>query len=88
MTGNHLQLSYIEDYDDDPADILIGHWPGEVCQGVWSLAGQCVEHNRKKRPTAAKVLHTAIQITSSDYYPFSMQLVQDLEAYKDLMTAT
>ena len=49
-----LQVSYVEDYDGDVCDAMIGGWEG-VGQEVWSLAERCIHEDRNERPCAAEV---------------------------------
>ena len=52
----YSQVSYIEDLlEEERSDVLIGRWPQKVWQGLWSLAEQCIEQNRKRRPLATQV---------------------------------
>lgn len=52
------QISYVEEFEGEVSDILIGQWLEEVGQGAWILAERCIEENRQRRPTASEVRGT------------------------------
>lgn len=49
-----MQLSYIEEYEGEQQELLIGQWEEQVQEALWKLADQCIL-NRKRRPTSTKV---------------------------------
>ena len=52
------QISYVEEFEGEVLEILIGQWLEGVGHEAWTLAEQCVEENREKRPTASQVRGT------------------------------
>lgn len=48
-------VTFVEEFEGKISSVLIGKWQDDVGQGVWSLAEQCIHHNRLKRPSSTNV---------------------------------
>lgn len=48
-------MTFVEEFEGTISSVVIGEWQEDVSQGVWSLAEQCIDHNRMKRPTSTEV---------------------------------
>lgn len=48
-------VTFVEEFEGTTSSVVIGEWEEDVSQGVWSLAEQCIDHNRMKRPTSTEV---------------------------------
>lgn len=49
-----LQLSFIEEYEEDRSDLLVGEWQESTQDGLWTLADRCIL-KRNRRPTSSQV---------------------------------
>ena len=65
-----VQLSYIEDYEGEHSELLLGDWEAAAQEELWTLAEKCTHNRRDKRPSSSDVS----QPPQMSPQPFTLQI--------------